>query len=176
MKVAYINPFILATRNVFDTMIRVPVSVGRPYLRAAKDQPNRCYRISAVIRLSGSATGQVVLNLSESAALALGSGLAGITLRKIDNVCLDALAEFVNRVTGGAKKQFPGGQVSVSLPTLLPTAQVVFPRDCPAVVIPFDTSVGRFTLDISLWGFDVASPRRPAQANQPLSPPTQAAA
>ena len=176
MKVAYINPFILATCNVFDTIVHVPVSVGRPYLRVAKDRPNRCYCISAVIRLSGSATGQVVLNFSESAALALGSGLAGITLREIDNVCLDALAEMVNRVTGEAKEQFPGGQVSLSLPTLLPTAQVVFPRDCPAVVIPFDTSVGRFTLDITLWGFDVASPGPPAQANPPLSPPTHAAA
>ncbi len=169
MKVAFINPFILAVRSVIDTMVHVPVSIGRPYVRRPKDQPNRCYRVSAVIKLSGAVTGQVALSLSESVALALSSGLAGSQHSELNNECLDALAEIASMIAGSAKKEFPGGLVSMSVPSLVPTAKVVFPKASPIVVIPFDTGVGRFAIDIALWAAEAAPAQAPGSPAKPVA-------
>lgn len=156
MDVAFINPFICATRNVFDTMVRVPVMFGRPYLLPRETKVDTLYPISAAIGMSGSAVGLVVLSLSETVALALASGLAQTTFTQMDTDSYDALAEIINMIAGNAKKDLPGGQTKLTVPTLLPTQDVVYPPRRPIIVIPFDTGVGRFLICIALRPGDAA--------------------
>jgi chemotaxis protein CheX len=159
MDVAFINPFICATRNVFDTMIQVPLVFGRPYLLPRDTKVNTMYPVSAAIGMSGSAVGLVVLSLSETVALALASGLAKMTFTELNADSYDALAEIINMIAGNAKKDLPGGQTKLTVPTLLPTQDVVYPPARPIIVIPFDTGVGRFLISVALRPGD-ATPSR----------------
>jgi CheY-specific phosphatase CheX len=160
MNVAYINPLIQATQAVFTQMVHVPLALGRPYLRPADEQPSRQYGTSGAIGLSGAVSGLIVLSLSERVALAMGSGLAGTTFPELNPDCFDALAEIVNMIAGTAKKQLPGGQVTLTMPSLLPTAKVAFPPSTPIIVIPFDTGVGRFVIQVALQRRNAGPPAR----------------
>lgn len=151
MDVAYINPFISATSRLFETMIRVPLKLGRPSLRRPEDRPFKLYRFSAVLDLSGPVAGRIVLSFSHPVAAALTSALAGKDLSKLDDELLDALGEIANMIVGGAKPTLPdAGQLRISPPQVLPTAQVAFPPHLPVITIPFDTATGRFIIETAL--------------------------
>lgn len=159
MNAAYINAFINATRETIDTMVHVPVAFGKARLRAADERPHKFFKVSVVIGLSGNVTGHVVLNLSEPAALALASGLAGIILREMNDESFDALGEIANMISGAARRTMAG--VTVTVPAVKLTRDVVYRTDLPAIALPFDTPVGRFQLDVQM---------------RDLTPPPQAAA
>jgi chemotaxis protein CheX len=150
MDVAYINPFIRAIREVFTSMVKVPFTIGKPHLKDHGERMHKLYKISAVIGLSGNTTGQVVLSLSEPVAFALSTAIAGCTIKEIGPDCFDALAEITNMIAGAAKKELPGGQVTLTIPTLLETQDVVYPTKDPVITMPLDTPAGRFVLEVSL--------------------------
>ena len=52
MNARYINPFVKAVANLFDTMIAQPVQLGKPQLKA---QPVASHAISSVIQIQGQA-------------------------------------------------------------------------------------------------------------------------
>lgn len=149
MDVAYINPFIAAARSVFDKMVKVPVSLGKVYLKDHAEPQNV---VSACIGISGNVTGCVVIGFPQSVALALASGLMGTPAQTLDSDCLDALGEIANMIAGGAKKDLPGeGLNSISLPNLvLGSHRVVYPSGTPIIVIPCETPKGRFVIEVAL--------------------------
>lgn len=164
MNVTHINPFIRSTREVFDTMVHVPIQLGRPALKDPDGRTHKLFKISASIGLSGAASGLVVLSFSEPVALTLASALAGERFGFLGPDAFDALAEIANMITGSAKRDFPGGLVSITVPTLLPTESVVYPADRPVISIPFDTPAGRFLIEVSLRPDDRRRPTGPSQA------------
>ena len=72
MKVEYINPFIAATVNVFDTMVGTELHRGTPSL---KNDFQPSHEVSAVIGLSGKAKGTVVLSLDREVAIQVAAAL-----------------------------------------------------------------------------------------------------
>ncbi len=151
MDVNYINPFIIATRNVFNTMIHVPVVLGKPSLKQRGDETGQ-YMVSATIGLSGNVTGSVVLSFSQSVALALAAGLIGCPKEEsISPDCIDALGEIANMIAGSAKQQLPGEGNSISLPNVvLGKHYVAYPTGVPIIVIPCDTPEGKFVMEVAL--------------------------
>jgi chemotaxis protein CheX len=152
MDVAYINPFIAATREVLSTMVHVPVTPGSPHLCEAGDRGERLYQLSAVIGLKGAISGFAVLSVSRPTAEALVKGLLGELPAGDDEIlaaCFDALGEVTNMICGGAKKNFPGGLVQLSTPKLTATKELNYPERIPIIGIPFDAGVGRLSVTIS---------------------------
>jgi chemotaxis protein CheX len=149
MNVAYINPFIRAASNVFSTMVKVPATLGKPYLLTPELHMEKKCRISVSLALDGAVSGMVVLSMSEAAAMSLASGLTGTAVGRLDADCYDAVAEIANMIAGSAKKDLPGGLSTVSTPTVVQTREVVFPPG-PVVVIPFETGVGLFVIEVGL--------------------------
>lgn len=147
MKVAFINPFLLAIHQVFDTMVHVPVKLGKPCLKGGVE-PSLI--VSAVIRLSGPVTGSVALRLTQKAALALASGLSGGTMTVLDDDCLDAIGEIASIVSGNAKRDLSAQQTQITTPEV----SIGLPKDmasmAPTIVIPCATTVGNFVLEVSL--------------------------
>jgi chemotaxis protein CheX len=149
MDVSYINPFLVAIRNVFDKMVHVPVALGKPYL---KDRSGPQFAVSASIDLAGAMVGRIAISFSQSAALALASGMAGKPLTGLDADCLDALGEIASMVTGDAKKDLPGdGLTTISVPSIvLGSHKVVYPQNSPILVVPCETPKGRFVVEVSI--------------------------
>jgi chemotaxis protein CheX len=147
MDVKYINPFLTSIRNVFDTMVQIPFTIGKPSL---KEDPVPRYEVSGIIGLSGHVTGCVVLNLSEELAKQLASALMGEEATELDEDCIDAIGEIANMIAGGAKKDFPGAN-SISTPSIvIGRHQVSYPRGLPVISIPCDTSAGRLAVEVAL--------------------------
>jgi chemotaxis protein CheX len=148
MDIRYINPFLTAVKNVFETMIDVSFSVGKPCL---KKDGIPSHEVSSIIGISGDVTGSVVINLSEKTALQLASALLGDEVSQLDEDCVDAIGEIANMVAGSAKNGFPVGNTSLSVPTVvIGKHKVNYPSSIPIISIPCETSEGKFGVDIAL--------------------------
>jgi chemotaxis protein CheX len=146
MNVSYINPFLFATKSVFETMIKIPLTLGKPRL---KDRAEPNYAVSASIGISGSVTGTAVISFPQDVAIAVASGLAGSPHEALNQDCVDALGEVANMIAGSAKGNLPGGPNSLSLPNVvLGQHRVAFPTGVPIIVIPCSTPAGEFVIEI----------------------------
>jgi chemotaxis protein CheX len=148
MDVRYINPFLSAIQNVFETMVNIPFTLGKPGLK--KDDITS-HEVSGIIGISGEVTGSVVVSFPESVALQIASALLGSELQKVDGDCTDTIGEIANMVAGDAKKGFPKADTSVSVPTVvIGKHKVAYPRGVPIITIPCKTSSGAFSIDVAL--------------------------
>jgi chemotaxis protein CheX len=134
VNVNYINPFLEATKEVFDTMVHLPVSMGKPYLRRVTDPK---FDVSAAIGISGDVSGSVILSFPLAAAVAVASGLAGTPLPGFDQDGIDALGEVANMIAGSAKVRLPGQSNKLSLPNVvMGQHRVAMPSGVPIIIIP----------------------------------------
>ncbi len=147
--VAYINPFIAAADGVFDTMIKSPLSLGKPRLLGDPSEVTRQFGVATQIALSGELDGVVLLSLSRPVALSLASGFAGAPFKELDADAMDALREIASIIVGRAREGLPKGGLTMSLPKVMDRSAVHFGGDAPVLVIPFDSGAGRFVIETS---------------------------
>jgi chemotaxis protein CheX len=148
MDVRYINPFLSSIRTVFDTMVKVPMSIGKPFIASDDVLRSSTYVVSVLIELTGAVTGQLAMSMTKAVALAMGGAMDAEVTTVEDS--RDALGEIANMIAGSAKKDFPGGGVNLSTPRIVDPDQVAFPEDRAVIAIPCDTSKGRFVVEVSL--------------------------
>ncbi len=146
--VNYINPFIKAVRNLFETMIEIPFKLGKPSLKKDKQAP---HEISSIIGLSGDVTGCVVISLSNEVAMELVGALVGEPVTEIDDNCTDAIGEIANMIAGNAKTDFPEGNNSISVPSVVVGRhKVSYPSGIPIITIPCKTEKGQMVIEVAL--------------------------
>ena len=150
MDVGYINPFIASTRSVFETMIKVPFQLGRPYLKKGNERLYKMFRLSAQLAFSGPAEIFFVLNVTETAVMSVVSGLTGTPVSDLTEDCCDAIGEVANMIANGAKKDLPAKGFKVSIPRVIRPHRVEYPARLPIVAIPADTGAGRFMIEIGM--------------------------
>lgn len=144
----YIQPFVVAVKKVFDTMINVPLSLGKPFLKKGSEVP---FEISGIIGLSGNVSGCVVISMSQEIALQLVSSLIGEEVTELDNDCTDAIGEIANMIAGNAKTDFPGSGNAISVPSVVVGKhKVSYPSGLPIVAIPCKTDKGELIIEIAL--------------------------
>jgi len=157
MDVRYVNPFIASVRNVFKTMLATEVAVSKPVI---KDRDEGFADVSAVIGLSGDATGCVVLSFPMGTAAAAASKFAGVTMTATHEDFSDALGELANMVAGHAKANLDGLHLNISLPTVIVGREHVVSQSklAPRLVLPCDSALGRFCVEVVM----VAGKKNPA--------------
>ncbi len=148
MDVRYINPFLIAVQKVFDTMIHLPFTLGKPTLKADKISS---YEVSGIIGISGGVVGCVVISLSEKIAIQLASALLGEEITEVDDACTDAIGEIANMISGNAKNGFPIDNTSISVPSIvIGKHKLNYPTGIPIISIPCETSQGKLAIDVGL--------------------------
>lgn len=149
MDVRFINAFVKSICNTFETMCGTNVSVGRPALKTG-DEPGS--DVSGVIGFSGDATGSVVIHFSFDAASKLASRFAGIEMDRDHEDFADAIGELANMIAGGAKAQFDGLNVSISLPNVIvgPQHNVSASKNAPRIVFECGTDAGSFQVEVGM--------------------------
>jgi chemotaxis protein CheX len=148
MDAKYINPFVVAAKKVFETMINVPFSLGRPSLKNDKEVP---HEISGIIGLSGNVSGCVVISLSREVAFELVSALIGEKVTALDDDCTDAIGEIANMIAGNAKTDFPSGNNAISVPSVVVGKhKVSYPSGLPIISIPCRTEKGDMIIEVAL--------------------------
>lgn len=149
MDVRYINPFVKSICKTFEVMCRLKVTVGKPELKTNDDPRSD---VSSVIGFSGDAAGCVVLQFSFATASKIASSFAGIEITPEHPDFADAVGELANMVAGGAKAQFEGLAISISLPNVIVgrNHNVSASRSSPRIVVPCVTSAGTFHVEVGM--------------------------
>lgn len=148
MDVCYINPFMDSVKNLFKTMLDTELILSKPMICM---EDIRC-DVSAMIGFSGDATGCVVLCFPMTTAVKAASVFAGIEMTKDHEDFSDALGELANIVAGHAKGKLKGFNISISLPNVIIGKKhaVLKSKQTPRLVIPCDSSLGRFTVEVAM--------------------------
>ncbi len=149
LKVDQINPFLQATRETFKTMLKCEVKAGKPKLKFTPDME---YHISGIIGLSGGLLGMVALCFSEDVALKSISAFIQEELTEFDEVVFDGVGELINIIAGYAKKFMTGFSIDISLPMEITGLNHLLrvPKDALTFVVPFESTLGKFYLFVSL--------------------------
>lgn len=147
----YINPVIAATRSVFEMMLGCTPTRTGLYL---KQDGAPYHEVSAVIGVSGRATGTIVVSLSTEAACNVLERMVGIETKEINREVCDAVGELTNMIAGSAKAQLAKHELSISLPNVLSgRGHVVhFPSEVQPIVITFDSEVGPLVIEVGFTG------------------------
>lgn len=150
MNVAYINPFISSAIETYKNMMNnTPAKPMKPYL---KRPPYPTYDVSAVIGLSGKAVGSIAMAYDEMGARKTISKMVGMDVGTCPSALTDGIGEIVNIVAGYAKKDLTQFNLEISLPQVVRGAghSVFTPSDIECVIIPFNTPLGSFNMEIAL--------------------------
>lgn len=149
MDQSYIIPFVKSVQNVFETMLQLPVQIGQPEIKHPGDSG---HDVSAIIGMSGDVEGSVVLSFPTATAIRVVSIFTGTELDSGHEDFADAVGELVNMVSGGAKAQFSGKNVSISCPSVVvgQSHQVYGRKDVVAICIPCDSDCGQFNVEVSI--------------------------
>ena len=88
-------------------------------------------------------------------ACKLASAFAGEEMDEGHADFADAIGELANMVAGGAKAQFSGLEVSISLPSVVVGDPHVVnvtgvPSSAPRLIIPCDTEMGQFHVEVAM--------------------------
>jgi chemotaxis protein CheX len=145
---ALIVPFVNSVRSVFQTMVKVETTVNRPHL---KTDATPSYDVSSIIGFTGDVIGNVVISLQLAAAKHLVAAFAGMQMEPGTPDFADAIGELANMIAGGAKKHL-GTAASITVPTVIIGSghQIARLSDVPCLVIPCQTPVGNFAVEVNI--------------------------
>jgi chemotaxis protein CheX len=149
VKAKYINPFIKATHNLFSDFLGVSVTPGAPFL---KDESSGMYEVSGIIGLAGETKGAVVLSLSRESAIKAISKMEEREYRALSNEVIDGVGELINIIAGNAKQDLLEFRIEISLPGVVTGSEykIHWPEGIPVIVIPFESEIGKFSVNVSL--------------------------
>ncbi len=149
MDVRYVNPFIKSVRNVFGTMLSVDVTFDKPHARSPDDPSDD---VSGIIGFSGDATGAVVVSFPRDTAGRVVTRFAGVELGIDDADFSDAIGELANMIAGGAKSEFEGLDISISLPSVIigKRHELGSSATHPHLVIPCRSELGAFQVSVTM--------------------------
>ena len=149
VKAEHVNPFILATMEMFTKMMKVEVAPGKI---ALKKDARLSYDISGVIGLSGGARGTVALCFPKEVAVKAANRFMQSDYADLGEEVASAIGELANIVAGRAKQGLEQFKISISLPSVIlgQSHRILEPKDALSFVIPFECELGKFELTVSL--------------------------
>lgn len=150
--VEFVNPFIAAARSVLETQAQITLTAGKAVVK--KPDEKLPMEIAGVIALSCKEfTGSINLCFRADTFLKIYEGLTGEKHTVINTEIEDAAAELLNIIFGQAKTVLndqKGYTLDRALPTVLSGDRLSLYHSSrnPVIVIPFDSPVGPFHLEI----------------------------
>lgn len=147
MRASHINCFIAAVQNVFKTMLDTDVTVSKPRL---KTDNNTAHDVTGIISLSGDVAGAVALDFPMATACAAVEAFSGTRYHHVCDEFSDAIGELANMVSGNAKKDLTGLNVSISIPTVVVGQNHRLGRNPlgPWIVLDCASVLGDFSLEV----------------------------
>ncbi len=153
MDVEHMQPFIQETINTFEVMLGV-----KPEAKdlETKESTDSTYDISAIIGITGSGAGGVVLSFPEDVACRVVSRMLGEKLTELNQDVSDGIGELVNIISGNAKRglvKHGFNDLSLSLPNVVigKHRTVWRSKDMPCLMKRFFSSdLGPFCVEVNI--------------------------
>jgi len=144
-----INPFILATVKVLETMAFIQSKAGKVYLK--KDSIARG-DISGVIGITGEQNGTISVTFKKKCILKIVSNMLGEKIETINRDVQDAVGELTNMISGQARVGLEemGKIFHAAIPTVITGENhtIISISSGPKFAIPFTTEDGDFTIEV----------------------------
>lgn len=149
MRVEFINPFITATHDVFQTMLGCQLVRGQ---LSIKTEYTPMHEVSGLIGLSGSCRGMVVLSVERRTALSAAELMLGARPPELNRDVMDAVGELTNMIAGAAKTRLEEYRLTIGLPTVIcgRGQSIAFPAPAVPMVIPFESEIGKLSVQVGL--------------------------
>lgn len=142
----YVNPVLASTKATFEA------TLGCTPRRSGMElaTPTAKYDVSAIIGITGSATGTIVVSLSARAAMQALQRMVGVEAAEIDADVLDAVGELCNMIAGGAKAKLEHHQLAISIPNMVSGVghQIHYPSQVQPIRLQFESELGPFCIDV----------------------------
>ena len=149
MDVKFVNPFIIATLHVLDTIASVKAKAGKPYL---KNDHVAHGDVSGVIGLTGEAIGTIAVSFSEKCIIHIVSRMFEEEITEINKEIEDATGEISNMISGYARQELEkiGKSLKAAIPTIIvgKNHSIKHFTHFPIVAIPFTTDAGDFAIEV----------------------------
>lgn len=150
MKAEYINPFILAAREVLGVEINSPVSLG-PMSLEVSDLMEK--EVKVHLGITGGLEGMVFYGMSASTACELTSIMLGDKIEEMNETVQSAIAELGNVISGTASGllEKAGFNTDITTPTVVIGAgAVVKTVSLKSLLITLGTDIGDLVLLVAL--------------------------
>lgn len=151
MKSEYVIPFIDAAVDTFETMCDMtPKRCGDIVLEKGVFPT---YDTIAILGMSGTVRGAVMLTMPTDVACKLVGGFVGEEIEEVNAELTDGLGELLNILAGAAIAKLTDLKIKISLPTVLigKTPMLSGNQNSPWLIVPmsFDTG-GKFVIKITM--------------------------
>jgi chemotaxis protein CheX len=150
MDVRLINPFLTSAMHVLKTMAGVDVTPGKPFL---KSDDLACGDVSAIIGITGVASGSMALVFTENCILAIVSSLLGEKFTEVNYEVKDAVGELTNMICGDGRRRLAEGGFSLQagIPTIVSGKKHCISHIAkgPRLAVPFHTDNGDFMIEVA---------------------------
>ncbi|MCE9605534.1 MAG: chemotaxis protein CheX [Planctomycetia bacterium] len=149
MRVEFINPFVAATSDVFQTMLGRTLTRG-PLSMVREHTP--MHEVSGLIGLSGACRGMVVVSVGRDTAISAAEAMLGARPEGLDRDVLDAIGELTNMIAGAAKTKLEEYRMTIGLPMVIcgKAQAIAFPSQASPIVIPFESDIGPICVQVGL--------------------------
>lgn len=152
MRAELIPPFLVATKNVIETMASVKVTPGKPIVKKNKTTWGV---VSGVIGMaSQTVKGSMIVSFEAKAIVAITNKMLGETFKEINGQVVDCAGELTNMICGGAKQRLAelGYTFNMATPVTIFGENVEIHQlvDGPTILVPFESEVGQFVIEASL--------------------------
>ncbi len=151
--VNFVNPFISSTQKTLETQGQTPVTPGK--LRLKKEGEVPPCDIAGVISLTSNVfNGTIALCFPAPVFLAIYGNMVGEKATEITSQTEDAAGELLNIIFGQAKAELNargGYNIQKAIPAVVrgQDLRVKHLAKGPTVLLPFETAVGTFHIEIA---------------------------
>lgn len=150
MRYEYIEPFVLSTIKVLDSVIQCDITKGPHSLVKSADIADD---IAIVVRLRGDSEGSIILNMPECTALKVCRAMFGDDFDTLTPVGMDSIAELANMIAGNAATVLNdmGYDLALSPPLIVTKDDLKCKTpEVEAFQIPLFTEFGEMTMNVAL--------------------------
>lgn len=149
MKVAFINPFIVAGVQVLQQLIEGEAERGQLTVRTAIFTTQQ---ISIAVGVSGEVKGQVIYGMSQVTATKIASAMMGTPQVSFDEMAISAISELGNMISGNAVALLAesGFTCDITPPTVIRGVNVEIATQVPSLVLPIYTRCGKIDINVAL--------------------------
>jgi chemotaxis protein CheX len=149
MDVRIVNPFLAGTIKVLTTMAMIEPIPGKPFVN---EDEFAIGTVSAVIAISGDASGSMALSFTGPCIRAIVRGLLGIDYNEVNEYVEDAVGELTNMICGDARAHLreEGFSLRAGIPSIVKGEKhrIEHLDNGPRLAIPFETHYGKFMVEV----------------------------
>jgi chemotaxis protein CheX len=150
LKVEYINPFLDAAFEVFETETSVRLEKG-PLSMQSSSQTSQ--EVNVMIGVTGELHGQVIYGMSSKTAKKIASAMIGKQVVLLDMLAQSAISELGNMMTGLATAKFSEiyNNLAITPPTLIIGTNVLISTiDIQRLYVTLESELGDIEVSIAL--------------------------